>query len=68
MVMMLDQTEIPRAYAYGPCDKLAALRARAKVELSAYIMKKAELGEKLDPSQFTEKVEALSAGADGAES
>lgn len=56
MVMMLDYTELPRAY--GVADTEDAARAEAQRQLAKYCEKQVVLGEPMltDPRNYTEKV------------
>lgn len=59
LIMMLDYTGAPRAWASGPPDKMDEIRAVARENLDKYCAKKKALGEPdlADPSKYTELVE-----------
>jgi len=53
IVMKLDPDGMPRAWASGKADELAAVRERAEAELAAYQIEKDALGDPLGKAEYT---------------
>lgn len=58
VVVFMDRTNLPRAWASGPASKVAEVRAEARQNLNSYIARKADV-ETLCVADFTQRLRYL---------